>query len=70
VYGPWTTTQANARDRLRPDSRLDDITGDLDTPADPQAAFRGADTAYSSRRVDRRYRWEGGPAVPGPNLPP
>jgi hypothetical protein len=45
-YRPWSTTQANARDRLRPDSRLDNITGDLDTPADPHAAFRGADTAY------------------------
>jgi len=31
-----------ARDRLGPDSRLEIITGDLGTPADLEAAFRGA----------------------------
>jgi len=35
-----------ARDRLGPDSRLEIITGDLGTPADLEAAFRGADAAY------------------------
>jgi NAD(P)H-binding len=35
-----------ARDRLGPDSRLEIIPGDLGTPADLEAAFRGADAAY------------------------
>jgi uncharacterized protein YbjT (DUF2867 family) len=35
-----------ARDRLGPDSRLEIITGDLGTPADLEAVFRGADAAY------------------------
>ena len=35
-----------ARDRLGPDSRLEIIMGDLGTPADLEAAFRGADAAY------------------------
>jgi len=35
-----------ARDRLGPDSRLEIITGDLGTPADLEAAFRGAHAAY------------------------
>jgi NAD(P)H dehydrogenase (quinone) len=35
-----------ARDRLGPDSRLEIITGVLGTPADLEAAFRGADAAY------------------------
>ncbi len=36
-----------ARDRLGPDSRLEIITGDLGTPADLEAAFRGADAVRS-----------------------
>jgi uncharacterized protein YbjT (DUF2867 family) len=49
-----------ARDWLGPDSRLEIITGDLGTPADLEAVFRGADAAYvalGSIGLDRTGAW-------------